>query len=276
MAFSVLSWNVEAFRGDSNRLPRIVSHICRGETGHPMPDIFALFEVEDVNVTELMRNRFPGYDFHLTDGPQNKEILVGVRHSAFDQVNFTQKRQFKSYNPRLRPGALLAVRQGNVTTYLLFLHTDSGTKASDFGNRFEMFDNIRKLKIALDRDESSAARFLVLGDLNTMGLKYPRQRVGNEIVSEDEEIMAFESILNSVDLNALSKTEDLTFNNYRFESDLDHVLVSSNVGLKIQGQDSSGDDVSVLVDGWNQLTGNARRAFIEQISDHSALFVEVR
>ena len=107
MGYSFLSWNVEHFREGPDRLQRVVQHIRAQD-----PDVFGLLEVERIAVRDLMRNAFPTYTFGITDGPESMEILVGWRTAKFDQAIFTQKREFKAYNPRLRPGALLSVRIG--------------------------------------------------------------------------------------------------------------------------------------------------------------------
>ena len=124
MKFSVLSWNIEHFKGGVVRLKRVAVHIKRHK-----PDVFALLEIENVNVRTLMEQEFPGYDFALTDGPQVQEILVGWRRTAFEQAVFSQKREFDVGNDRLRPGALLSVKHSGIWYNLLFLHTDSGTDA---------------------------------------------------------------------------------------------------------------------------------------------------
>jgi len=57
-------------------------------------------------------------------------------------VLFTQKREFIAYNPSLRPGALLSVKKESKNYNVLFLHSDSGTNAADFGNMQEMISHI--------------------------------------------------------------------------------------------------------------------------------------
>ncbi|NIR98007.1 MAG: hypothetical protein GWO39_07910, partial [Gammaproteobacteria bacterium] len=100
-----------------------------------------------------MVQHFPAYDFAITKGRQAQEILVGWRRGFFEQTAFLQKREFRLYNPYLRPGAQLVVRHGGQPYYLLFLHTDSGTEARDFGNRYEMFEKVWKLNAAVRRAE---------------------------------------------------------------------------------------------------------------------------
>ena len=51
-----------------------------------------------------MAEAYSDYFFHITEGPQTQEILVGVK-SGFSPF-FTQRVEFKGGNPRLRPSAL--------------------------------------------------------------------------------------------------------------------------------------------------------------------------
>jgi endonuclease/exonuclease/phosphatase family metal-dependent hydrolase len=271
MKFSILSWNVEEFNGSAAQLASVADHIRELD-----PDVFGLFEVENVNIIDLITQELPGYDYSLTDGPQNKEILLGVRRGKFDQAIFSQKRQFKAYNPRLRPGALLSLSIGGEFYNVLFLHTDSGTEAPDFGNRNEMFEKIWSLKNALDKQspEGTGARFVVLGDLNTMGLQFPSRRKSDTRVSEAGEIEALAGFAKRRGMLLLRKEFPHTFNNGKLVSDLDHVLASDNIPFRELGQ-VEGEPFHVRVTGWQQLEGDARETFIETISDHCSLYCEV-
>lgn len=271
----VLAWNVEHFKGTRTRIGKVVDHIkAQG------PDIFGILEVKRANVRSLMEDHFPGYDFALTDGRQVQEILIGWRRSKFQAAAFSQKREFKAYNPSLRPGALLSVRRGGKYLNVLFLHTDSGTKASDFGNRHEMFEHIFKLKRKLDRmAPDNDGNLITIGDLNLMGLRYPTGRRRDELVEGDDEISSLSSFARSHGLTLLNKSHDETFNNGRgLRSDLDHALVSRSLALKVLGNREirgRATDYHVHVEGWNQLSGSRRRNFIDNISDHSSIRLEV-
>lgn len=271
MSFKILSWNVEAFKGSSERLPRVVDHIKTDE-----PDVIGLFEVENMDIIDLVDNYFPGYNFHLTQGSQNKEILVGYRKDKFETVIFTQKREFKVYNPFLRPGALLTVKYLGKLYNILFLHTDSGTEAADFGNRQEMFDKIWRLKKTLNViGKSENAPFIVLGDLNTMGLNFPTRRKSDQRVSAIDEIVTLDSVGSKTGMTVLPKNEPETFNNLRLQSNLDHVVASTSILFAAVGKDVANNPQFVSVRGWNQLSGNDRKDFIDHISDHSSLTVTV-
>lgn len=272
MGFSVLSWNVEHFKGNGDRIKRVADHIKAQD-----PDVFALFEIENLNLLDLIRNHFSGYDFHITDGPETQEIMVAHRKDKFEQVIFTQKREFQAYNPHLRPGALLSVIFGGKFYNMLFLHTDSGTTAPDFGNRAEMFEKIWSLKKALDkRSQPNPSNLIVMGDLNTMGLQFPTKKKKDQRVSEAGEIEALRSFAGGKKIAMPVKEFDLTFNNGSLISNLDHALVSVELPLeKLGTRQDTGEDYFVTVRGWQQLQGDEQKTFIETISDHCSLFLKV-
>ncbi len=274
--FSILSWNIEHFKGGTARLNKVVKHIEDQD-----PDVFSLFEIEKFDVQTLMENKFPKYDFNITDGPQSMEILVGHRQGIFEQAVFTQKREFKAFNPSLRPGAFLSVKKGGKFFNILFLHTDSGTEAPDFGNRQEMFEKISKMRKSLDKIANDRkGRLMVLGDLNTMGLFYPTRRKADRIVTGAKEVEALGQASAKVNMSILAKEFPNTFNNGKtgsrqLISDLDHVLASDEIPIKALGTLSDGSDYFVGVRGWQQLSGTARTKFIDEISDHCSLYMEV-
>ena len=138
--FFVLAQNVEHFRGRSSKVAEVVQSVK-----HQDPDIFGIFESEGVDVLDLTQNHFPEYDFNITDGRQQIETIVAHCHGKFSQLAFTQKREFKAFNPSLQPGALHTVKYYDYCCNVLYLHTDSGAEAPDFGNRKEMFAKIIKL-----------------------------------------------------------------------------------------------------------------------------------
>ena len=81
--FSVASWNVEHFTGDTKtskaRVKRVAEFIS-GKDGGPasVPEVFALYEVEGKDVYKEFMKTFPDHRFHLTEGKQTQEIFVGV------------------------------------------------------------------------------------------------------------------------------------------------------------------------------------------------------
>lgn len=132
---------------------------------------------------EALTDAMPGYTFHITEGPETQEILVGVRSgiSAF----FTQKIEFKSGNKYLRPGALLTVTIDAKHYPILFLHTKSTTDPLGLGLRDDMFYKAVKFRRTLQKASptNDPVNYMFLGDLNTMGMEYPYD---NDIVASDE------------------------------------------------------------------------------------------
>jgi hypothetical protein len=269
--FSLVSWNVEHFRENAGRTERIAK-----EMKSLKPDIFAIYETEDVSIMALMQVHFPNYDYFITDGPELQEILVGCRRGVFDQKVFTQKREFKVNNPALRPGALLSVSKNNQWFHLLFLHTDSGTDASAFGNRFEMLTKIQKMAEALSRGMPSAG-ILITGDLNTMGMQFPTPTKTNLRVKATDEISGMSKLLGKQSITLARKEFDATWisNDHSYTSDLDHVWHNQQVTLKKLGRRADGNDFFVRVKGWQQLSGEPRRKFTSIVSDHCLLYMEI-
>jgi len=262
--FSLVSWNVEHLRDDPERLERVIDFVA-GEK----PDVFALMEVEGKTVFRPLMEMMSGYRFHITEGRQTQEILVGVkkRLTAF----FTQRTEFKSGNSYLRPGSLLTIRAGGEYHSILFLHTKSGPTPVGMGLRDDMLSRAFALKRKLDEAQDGPANFIVVGDLNTMGMD----------VTGEEGFVTPERELEIIDLNAakvgirrLRKDAPATWwggpkSSYP-PSDLDHVLCSDHLKFRLR----RGFEASVL--GWpKQKTDRSKARWIEQYSDHGMLWVEV-
>lgn len=283
MAIKVFCWNIREFgkktktKTDAEiraRVERVANHVRAKD-----PDIFGLLEVENIDIVDLMEHQFPSFDFAITDGPQNtKEIFVGWRRNTFTQAVFTQKRQFDVNNPFLRPGALLSVKRQSRWHSFLFLHTDSGTEARDFGNRYEMFEKIWKLRKALDKQVGAfRERLVVLGDLNTMGLLYPRRRKSDERVKGEEEIAALRTFTAGNKMVVLEKSQLATWRNKNGKkvSDLDHVMASNSLDFVTLGHRPDGTPFKVEVHGWNTLPKAKADEFWAELSDHSAVVCHV-
>lgn len=273
MSFTFLSWNVEHFARDPARTQTVADTIKAAHPGGKPIDVMGILEIKDVAVVDLMLNHFPNYDFYLTDGPQVQEILIGVRRGVFQQKIFTQKREFKAGNDSLRPGALMAVLENSGQwTQLLYLHTDSGTGAGDFGNRFEMFERVAKMRAALAKQANQADRLIALGDLNTMGLNYPkRSKVRITGAEEIAELATFTRMtLATKDITATWRDA----NGRIKDSDLDHVLHSPALTLKSLGTDPGGASTAISSAGWPKLAGQPQSDFVLTISDHAVLVGE--
>jgi exonuclease III len=128
---TIISWNVENFK--KQKVDDVTNYLKTEK-----PDIFAIYEVTDAEVYKMMADNFSEYSSFLTVGQEKQHILVACSNK-FEAVKYQQKDEFRSGNPNLRPGVFLTLKYSNQYYGLLFLHTDSGTTAVDFGNRSEMF-----------------------------------------------------------------------------------------------------------------------------------------
>ena len=270
-AFSIVSWNVEHFKGDPARVKRVVDFLNHKNGGNK-PDIFALYEIKASKVYSALVNKMSGYTFHITEGPQNQEILLGVKSDI--TALFSQKQEFKTGNTYLRPGALLSVHKDSKDYALLFLHLKSMTDAAGFGIRDEMLHRAtkfrRKLEKAMDATKWSS-NYLFTGDLNTMGLEYPY----NKDIEAPIELKRLKGRASYAKMNILTKNHPHTFFNGSGsslpKSDLDHVVASKHMNFK----QFNGCDVSVR--GWvDQSTDTQKDKWIEKYSDHSLLYMEVQ
>lgn len=169
-AYSLASWNVEHFRNPDSRVDRVVDFLV--DLGPP--DVFALYEVEGKEVFDALVSKMPGYTFHITEGPQVQEIMLGVKSSL--TAFFTQKTEFKSGLWALRPGALLTLTIAGEPYPILFLHTKSGVEPLGLGLRDDMLNRALDFKKVLEKTAQGPVHYLFLGDLNTMGIRRPYDR----------------------------------------------------------------------------------------------------
>lgn len=277
--FTFLSWNVRHFRGDPARLNEVDTFISNLN-----PDVFGLIEYQGKSsIRELMVDRFPEYDFAVTDSTGNLEVVVGYRRGKFDQVVWTQKRQFNDVKRHLRPGAMISLRIGEEFYNLLFLHTDSGTKEADYKNRKKVFTKVWKLKKSLaSRSASGNSNLIVLGDLNTMGK--------GRTISGSSEIAKLEKSAIKQGMRLLSKDFDSTWSQWGtgrrgnrkklkvseldglMTSNLDHVIAADELQFVPVGD--NGEDIHVK--GWQQLTGTDKTSFLWNLSDHCGIFGQVK
>lgn len=265
-AFTIASWNVEHFKKNPNRIEKVLTFLKAQN-----PDVFGLYEVESADVYAALVAKMPNYHFHITEGPQTQEILVGVRKTL--TAFFTQKVAFKSGNTYLRPGALLTVNVDGADYPVLFLHTKSSTKPIGLGLRDDMFERAFKFRKTLDKVSAAAgkglANFIFLGDLNTMGMLYPFER---EILV-DFELQKLDSEAKKVKMNRLTKNKPNTWWNGpggMAPANLDHVIAADHLRFKSFG------GTPVDVRGWPQLATKAEQdTWIDTYSDHALLFFQV-
>ncbi|MCH7525563.1 MAG: endonuclease/exonuclease/phosphatase family protein [Bacteroidetes bacterium] len=267
--FSVLSWNVEHFGRGKNkdqkeaRVTRVADKIKSLD-----PDVMAIYEVEGKELFSEFSKKFNGYSFFITEGRQSQEILVGVRGTINAFV--TQKTEFKAGNPFLRPGTLVSLTFNTEVYSILFLHLKSMPVPYGWGLRDHMWGKVKKLKKALNKIVTNP-KYIVLGDLNTMGMNYT---FGDKDISGEEEIERMEKLVKSKSYNMrlLSKDQPNTFfngtNGTYPPANLDHVFATNSVQIM---QNNNGTDVSVL--GWPQ--EQDKDHWINEFSDHAILYFEV-
>ena len=277
--FSVLSWNVKHF-GDGSRdkkgklrpefrekVSRVTQLIQQED-----PDIFALYEVKGQDVFFEFMNHFDGYSFHITEGQQTQEILLGIKTGITAFV--TQRLEFKANNPNLRPGLLLTINKNSQRYSLLFLHLKSMPDPYGWGMRDLMWNKMRSLKKALNNMSGGPenANFIVMGDLNTMGMNLT---FSDKDFDAEEELKRFDKLVsaNTYGLKRLSKSHNLTYRSESgsLKSDLDHVYASKHLNF------AESDQVEVHVKGWPEKASEEDKVdWIQAYSDHAMLYFEVK
>jgi len=271
MTIRVLFWNIENFRGDNEERTRAAADHIRTFDPH----IVGFSEIGNKRaLRNLMMEELSDFDFGVTDGKQNIELMAGWKRGVFEQAIYTQRREFKAERDGQRPGALLSVKADGDYINFLFLHTDSGRGNADYENRRSMFSKISKLRSTLNEIEDGQARFIVMGDLNTMG----RDAIsGEDAISSDDEILALKRFMARGDMVLQDKSSQTTFLQYRpsgtvqYNTDLDHVISSTNTNLL-----ELSESKLVRVRGWNELTTDTERIeWTETLSDHASIEIEI-
>ncbi len=261
--FSLLSWNIEHFSLGHTDKVRVVQHIRSFD-----PDIFALLEVVGADVWHYMFDAFPEHNFFITEGEQSQEILIAVRKTI--KFFITQRDEFKSGRTFLRPGSLLSFKIDDEVYSILFLHLKSMNDPEGFGLRADMLNHVFNLKGVLDHAAGGAgkANFIVMGDLNTMGMNYYRD---NDITAATElKYISYRAKRRKMDL--LPKTHTATWTNgATLFSDLDHTIASRQINFRVW------NGAKVKVDGWNRYSPDSPdyQDFIKKVSDHCSLYCEV-
>ena len=271
--FSVASWNVEHFgvsSGDDDSTPKkpiepIIEFLSAQDA-----DVVALYEVRSSVVFRPLMAAMPDYHFHVTEGPQIQEILVGVRRNFSAMV--TQKLEFQSGQTTLRPGVLCTLQIDGQYYPLLFLHLKSMTDAKGFGLRDDMLKRARDFRKVLDQQaENGQANYIFLGDLNTMGLDYPYK---SHDISAEHEISELKRRVKYRDMRLLEKNAPDTFRKpspSELRGNLDHVVAAEHLQFTPFG------GAPVDVRGWPSLLSESEQdQWNEQYSDHGLLYFEVR
>jgi len=276
MSFKFMSWNVKHFRGGTkSRVEKVDEHI-----GVEDPDVFGIIEFQAKDVArQIVTNYYEEYDFGMTDSKMGLDFLIGWKRGKFEQVIYTQRRDFMVGNLNLRPGGLLSFREEENTAFtnLLFLHTDAGRTKKDYDARQAMFEKVFSLKRAIEglETQGGSARLIVLGDLNTMG----REKTGSSpTIPAATEIENLKQDAQAAGMRMLNKSHEKTWSNKigSTKSNLDHVIASNDLQFReFYFVDDPGNVFEIEVYGWNNLTGNERKTWITNISDHCALVGEV-
>jgi hypothetical protein len=233
----------------------------------------ALYEIEGDEAFYKLKNNFPNYQFHITEGPEVQEILVAVRGGL--NAFFTQKLEFKSGGTHLRPGALLTITQSGKDYPILFLHTKSGNDPKGFGLRDDMlFRALNFKKNVLDKvaakGGNAPVNFIFMGDLNTMGMQYPFKKS----ISGIQEITHLQNRTKKFGMKPLTKTHPFTWSNgstsFIGDSNLDHVIAATHLKFK----KFSGKEVKVI--GWPETKSKIDKdKWIKDYSDHAIMYMEV-
>lgn len=275
-AFTVASWNVEHFKSDDDeasskeRVERVVSYLKDVD-----PDVFGIYEVTGKEVYFEIVEKFPDYTFEITEGEEVQEILAGVRNSL--GCFFTQRLEFKSAVPYMRPGLLASIRKDEATYNLLFLHLASFPEPRGFGLRDDRLYKAVKFRHVLDKAAGGEhkSNYVFFGDLNTMGMKYPFEK---EILPKFELDKWDERAKRYYGMKRLSKTSDVTWrgeiNNKIEESNLDHVSASTNLDFRIIERNNV--EAEVEVRGWVDKPEAERDQWTKKYSDHSLLHFEIQ
>jgi hypothetical protein len=281
-SIKVLSWNVKHFQ--MNKSEEVSDKIKTYD-----PDVFGIYEVEAPEVYSFMLNNFPDFSIFITEGQESQEILVACRNSM-QAIKFQQKKEFQTGNLSLRPGAFLTFKYPGKGLYnFLFLHTDSGIGPVDFGNRTEMFEHAYNLKRKLDFDNTKQpVNFILLGDLNTMGLEYPLPIKSNQIAQTLDELTYLDSYAIkrsgnsgykrlSPQLRRLNKPQGTFYSKTHGISDLDHIMVSEHLRCQPQENYFKEEAFEVKLDGWIQYKKDKFLLdyYVSSISDHCLLFCEL-
>jgi endonuclease/exonuclease/phosphatase family metal-dependent hydrolase len=267
-AFSVASWNVEHFRsqGIDSRVTDVVAFLKEQE-----PDVLALYEVEGKQVFDALTTQMSEYTFHITEGAQVQQILLGVRQSL--TAFFTQKTEFRSGVSLLRPGALLTLRIGDEAYPLLFLHTKSGVDPRGLGLRDDILTRALDFARVLDRTAppGKRANYIFLGDFNLMGMEY--RFVRDRDILAASEVLKLERGAARRQMRVLTRDERFTWwGGGKLEpATLDFVVARKHLRFR----SFNGADVSVR--GWPKLASREdQRQWVTRFSDHALLLFEVQ
>lgn len=163
------------------------------------------------------------YEFRLADSGGNGGMYVGYVYDAsavdLEEVATLDRLQM---TPDLRPGLFARVRsrRGGLDFQVIVVHTDSGVRDRDYGNRLRFLDS---LAVEVRARRPADADIIVLGDLNTMGRNADDDLAA---VSASEEIAHLDRAAAGMGLRRLGNAPDCTEYYRGRGATLDHILVA--------------------------------------------------
>jgi len=266
LRFRVGHWNIEHFGDDLSKVNRVIKYLTAQKS-----DIIAIYEVESSKVFRPIVKAIPNYQFHITEGPQIQEILIGIKHGISAYV--TQKLEFKSGQSSLRPGVLVTVNIADQFYPLLFLHLKSLSNPKGFGLRDDMIERALKFRKTLDDVSGGAwkSNYIFVGDLNTMGLNYPYV----DDIDSKIEIRRLKNRASYRKMRILTKNQPYTWWNGSGSEyapgNFDHVFAAKHLRFK----NFNGTEVDVR--GWTEQPNDAKKdIWVKQYSDHALIYFEVQ
>jgi len=137
--------------------------------------------------------------------------------------------------------------------------------------RDDMLVRATKFKKTLEKAGQGTANYIFMGDLNTMGMKYPF----NKEIPSNIELQKLDREAKKAKMRRLTKDEPASWSNGSTSkippSNLDHVVASDHLKFKAFGA------ADVTVRGWPKQQGTAKQdKWIKDFSDHGLLFFEVQ
>lgn len=157
-------------------------------------------------VFDALTSTMTDHSFFTTENPSSSmEILVGVNKDF--QTFATQREEFQSKVPTLRPGALTTLTIDGTNYPILLLHVKSLQVPRPWGLRDDMFRHVRSLKHTLDNlaSEGETTPVMVLGNLNAIGLNVA---YADNDLDENEEIEVLCKRLNTVNMRSPEHTHE--------------------------------------------------------------------
>lgn len=227
--FSFASWNIEHFTGREERFDWVVDVLL----ANGPPDVFGIFEVQSsARVYNEFMSRMLSHQFNITATAKSPlDTLVGINRgfTAF----YEQRDELTSGMPSLRPGALVSLPINGQNYSLLFLHLKAFDTPDSWGLRDDMIGHVRNLKKAMDNIINASANFIILGNLNAVGLNVT---YADNDMKDKEELERYKDVLGYRNLTLIPKDRPHTLWNGSGSSQppvaADHVFASEHLDIR--------------------------------------------